>query len=219
MSLKTAKAIAGQLRQKPNSCLALPTGKTPTGCYQFLSQWSSLGQLDWSLAKCFALDDYLEAEESKSFAYYLNENLYRATNLPKQSCFNPRFCDDYDSVIAKHGGLDLAVIGIGQNGHIAFNEPGTPQHSWTHCVFLTDSTRKANAVPFGGIEFVPRKAITIGIRTILDSTKVILVANGKNKEAILNKAFSGPITEAVPASFLQLHPNLSIITDFGFEDG
>ena len=217
MSLQTAEAIANQLRMKPDSCLALPTGRTPIGCYQILSEWSRLGQLDWSKAKCFALDDYLDVEESQSFAYYLTKHLYCSTNLPKIARFNPRFCDNYDLLIAHQGGLDLAIVGIGRNGHIAFNEPGTPKESWTHCLFLTESTRKANASPFGSIASVPKRAITIGIRTILDSARVILVANGKDKKAILTKALSGTITTDVPASFLQSHLHLDLITDFDYE--
>jgi glucosamine-6-phosphate deaminase len=217
LSLKTAEAIAAQLRKKPDSCLGLPTGRTPLGCYELLSQWSRDGKLDWSQARCFALDDYLDVQEVDSFAHYLQENLYQHTNLPLEQRFNPRFSDNYDQLIADCGGLDLTVIGIGSNGHIAFNEPGTPRHSWTNCIWLTESTRQANAAFFSYPYNIPNRAVTMGIATILASRQLILIANGERKQEILSQALNGPRTSEVPASYLQEHHNLQIFTDFDYQ--
>lgn len=216
VSLKAAEAIARLLTDKPNAAIGLPTGRTPLGCYKLLAEWSKSGKLDWSRAKCFALDDYLDAQESKSFAHYLEENLYKHTNLPSQSKFNPRFCDDYDALIADVGGLDLTLVGIGHNGHVAFNEPGTPLSSWTHCLLLTESTRTANSSFFGTLDQTPRRAITMGISTILASRQIILLASGMDKQKIMHSAFYGAIGTDVPASFLQNHFNVNVITDFDY---
>lgn len=214
LSLNAAEAVAEQLRAKPESCFGLPSGRSPLGCYQLLSQWSRQGTLDWSRARCFALDDYLDAEESKSFTTYLEENLYKHTNLPREGRLNPRYCNDYDGLIAGSGGLDLTIVGIGRNGHVAFNEPGTPRQSWTHCVWLTASTMEANASYFGGQELVPRLAVTMGLETILQSRKVLLLVSGAHKKEILDRALSTPPTKDIPASFLQEHRALQILVDF-----
>ncbi len=217
MSLRVAEAMAGQLRAKPDSTLGLPAGRTPLGCYRVLSEWSRLGKLDWSSAKCFGLDEYVDVADDMSFAHYLNSNLYVHTNLPVERRFNPLAVDDYESLILSEGGLDLIVVGIGRNGHIAFNEPGTPRLSWTHCTWLTESTRQANAAIFGSSDKVPITALTMGLQTILNARRVVLVASGEQKHSILNLALSGEVTPDVPASFLQEHPNLEVFTDFQFQ--
>jgi glucosamine-6-phosphate deaminase len=214
MSLNVAEAIARQLKIKPDSNFGLPTGRSPVGCYQILSGLSQEGALDWSRTKCFALDDYLDVDEEQSFHYFLESNLYRQTNLPQQNRFSPKYQDNYDQLIADQGGLDLCVLGLGTNGHIAFNEPGTPQLSWTHCHWLTQSTREANASAFGSVDKVPTRAITIGIETILASKSIILIASGEKKKTALTKALSGEITGQVPASFLALHPQVKVFRDF-----
>lgn len=214
MSLEVAESIARQLKEKPDSRLALPTGRSPIGCYRFLAEWSAAGALDWSSAQCFALDDYIDVEESHSFQTFLTEHLYRHTNLPQANRHNPRECDDYDALIAEFGGLDMVVLGLGTNGHIAFNEPGTPSESWTHCMWLTESTRAANASEFGSIDRVPTKAVTMGLKTILSSRKIILVASGERKRPILQQALTGGVTNIIPGSFLALHPRLKVVADF-----
>ncbi len=214
MSLNVAEAIARQLKVKPDSNFGLPTGRSPVGCYQILSQWSQSGTLDWSRTKCFALDDYIDVDEKQSFHYFLESNLYQKTNLKEEHRFSPKYFDNYDQVIAEQGGLDLCVLGLGTNGHIAFNEPGTPQLSWTHCHWLTQSTREANAGAFGTVEKVPTRAITIGIETILASRSIILIASGEKKRTALTKALSGEVTAQIPASFLALHPQVTVFRDF-----
>jgi glucosamine-6-phosphate deaminase len=214
LSSKVAQAIAEQLKQKPDSCFALPTGRSPMGCYSLLSQMSSKKLLDWSRAKCFALDDYLDIEEALSFDHFLQDHLYSHTNLAPQNCHNPRSVDDYDALIGKCGGLDLTILGLGGNGHIAFNEPGTPLDSWTHCIELTESTRQANESYFEEAKMVPFFAVTVGIATILASRKIILIASGEHKRDILEKAMSGKVDPLIPASFLNLNPNVAIVADF-----
>jgi glucosamine-6-phosphate deaminase len=209
-----ADLIGSQLKTKPDSTFGLPTGKSIAGCYQILMAKSSENLLDWSGAKCFALDDYLEVEESYSFQTFLTSRLYRYTNINPKHCFNPRFQDNYDQLIASCGGLDLCVLGLGGNGHIAYNEPGTPEASWTHCLWLSDSTKMANSEYFRGSQKQASLAITMGIATILASLKIILVATGKGKKEILAKALSGAPCADLPASFLTLHPNLTVVTDF-----
>jgi glucosamine-6-phosphate deaminase len=216
LSLDMATAIAKQLKEKPDSNLGLPTGASPLGAYKLLSQWSKEKQLDWSKCRCFALDEYLEADAEETFAYYLEHNLYQNTNVAAQNKFNPAENDNYDALIASFGGLDLTILGIGQNGHIAFNEPGTPQHSFTHCTFLAESTRKANQTFFPEGEKVPKKAVTMGIETILNSKRIVLVASGEKKKEILEKALQGEVDVQIPASFLSLHEHVTVLSDFEY---
>ncbi len=214
LSLRVAGAVKKLIVDNPSACLGLPTGRTPAGCYRLLSGWSQDGRLDWRQVKCFALDEYIDAPERASFKSYLERNLYGNTNLPATSRFCPALVDNYDELIALHGGLDLTILGIGGNGHIAFNEPGTPLHSWTHGIFLAEATRQANAEFFDRKESIPTRAVTMGIQTILTSRKIILIASGAQKRDILVRALEGRVTPEVPASFLQLHANVEVITDF-----
>jgi glucosamine-6-phosphate deaminase len=124
--------------------------------------------------------------------------------------------DDYDGLIASEGGLDLTLLGIGTNGHIAFNEPGTPLNSWTHSILLTESTRKANQSYFDESTSVPYRAVTMGIQTILSSKKLILIVSGEKKRAILERALLGEVDRNIPASYLSLHPHVTVLTDFDF---
>lgn len=217
LSQELAETIVKQLEEKPDSCFGMPTGRTPLGCYGLLSHWSEVRELDWSKAHCFQLDEYIDpADESMTFEFFLEQNLLKHTNMQPSKRFNPRHFENSDAVIAEHGGLDLTVLGIGSNGHIAFNEPGTVKQSWTHCLWLTESTRESNASYFGGQPHVPRKAVTMGLETILSSRKLILIVSGEKKRAILERALLGPVTTDVPASFLSLHPHVTVITDFDF---
>lgn len=215
MSLAAAEAIAAQLRVKPDSCLGLPTGRSPVGCYQLLARWSVENGIDWSQSSCFALDDYIGAGSDEiTFQNFLETNLYRFTNLPADRKFNPRFVDDYDALIASKGGLDLVVLGLGSNGHIAFNEPGTPTRSWTHCIWLTESTRQANQSYFRSGTVIPETAVTMGIATIMASRKILLIVSGEQKKQLLQTIENSSLDENIPATFLRTHPQLSILCDF-----
>jgi glucosamine-6-phosphate deaminase len=134
--------------------------------------------------------------------------------VKSENLFNPRQVDNYDLLIEQEGGLDLTLLGIGTNGHIAFNEPGTPLDSWTHSVLLTESTRRANQAYFSQATSVPHKAITMGIRTILSSKKLILIVSGEKKRDILERALLDEVNPQIPASYLSLHPHVTVLTDF-----
>lgn len=215
LSRIVAKSVIDLIKAKPDACLGLPTGRTPLLCYQYLSEESQKGEIDWSGVRAFGLDEYLDAEERHSFRYFLNENLYKNTNLKYENKHNPLYHNDYDELIAKCGGLDLCILGLGRNGHIAFNEPGTPVLSWTHSIVLDECTRQANAEFFQGGS-IPTKAVTMGISTILSSRQLILMVSGANKKEILTRAMRGPISSDVPASFLQTHDNLMVLADFDY---
>ncbi len=202
-----AEHVQKQIKEKPDSRLALPAGNTPRGCYELLGRASQNKELDWRQIKSFALDDYLDADETHTFQHFFETQLYRFTNLPSAGKFNPRFVDNYDQLIADCGGIDLCMLGLGVNGHIAFNEPPTCAASWTHCVFLTETTRKINsrdfadkivsadsvspagahAAPLQGpgitnsVDLVPKRAISMGIATILASKRIILAVSGEQK--------------------------------------
>lgn len=238
LSKRVARAVADQIARKPDSNLGLPTGQSPLLTYAILAAWSSgsstgpLGlmsvsegdldadapAIDWSGVQCFALDEYLEVDYKHTFQAFLEEHLYSLINLPLNNRLSPATSENYDEVIESCGGLDLTILGIGNNGHIAFNEPGTAQSSWTHCAWLDESTRLANQTAFGGdMAAVPHRCITMGLQTIFASKHIILMASSERKRDIVERAFNGPITIDVPASILQLHPNLDVWTDFEFE--
>jgi glucosamine-6-phosphate deaminase len=235
--LIVAKQIQDQIKNKSDSHLALPAGHSPRGYYKLLAQASVHNEINWRQVLCFALDEYLDINEAQSFQSFLENHLYRFTSLPATARFNPRLYDDYDQLIAQHGGIDLCLLGLGANGHIAFNEPPTPPTSWTHCVFLTNATREANKdafvsgnfptvkpgtasgdISYGSLDAVPRRAVSVGIATILASKRIILAVSGEHKKEALKRAlYEKPGTDC-PASFLTVHPNLFIITDFAFDD-
>ncbi|MBY0359330.1 MAG: glucosamine-6-phosphate deaminase [Candidatus Obscuribacterales bacterium] len=216
LSQQTAELIRDLVQTKPNACLGLPTGRTPMEFYRLLSQWSQQGKIDWAQTSCFQLDEYFDTNPEHSYRNYLILNLYRNTNLSPDRLYNPMITDDYDALITAKGGLDLTVLGLGRNGHIAFNEPGTPLNTWTHSLWLAESTRKANAEFFDDGCRVPTRAVSMGLQTILSSRRLILIVSGEEKREILQKALRGEITSSLPASFLQLHKDLLVLTDFDY---
>lgn len=212
-SEKAARQVAEQIRMKPNSNLGLPTGRTPVLMYEYLVKLTRDDGLDWSGVNCFALDEYFDAPTEHSFQTYLETNLYSKIGLAKTNQHNPATSDDYDSVIAQHGGLDLTILGIGGNGHIAFNEPGTPMLSFTQCILLDESSRAVLSSTFGSLEATPTKAVTMGISTLLSSRKIIMLAFGADKKEVVERALSNGINPEIPASFLKLHDNVAVLTD------
>lgn len=215
LSKIVAKVVADLVKEKPDACIGLPTGRTPTLCYQYLSQSSRAAEINWQDVRCFGLDEYVDADVKHSFHRFLQDNLYINTNVREKNLYNPMLCDDYDQTIAKAGGLDLCILGLGRNGHIAFNEPGTPLNSWTHSVWLSESTRQANAEFFLGGK-IPTRAVTMGLSTILASRRIILMVTGVGKKDILTQAMRGPVSSSVPASFLQDHDNVMVLADFDY---
>lgn len=224
LSRKVANIISAQIILKPNSVLGLATGSTPIGTYKQLIEWYKKGDLDFSKVQTINLDEYcgLPGDNSQSYRYFMNQNLFDHINIDKANTHVPNGlatdleeeCKRYDKLIHDLGGIDIQLLGIGLNGHIGFNEPDLSFEKTTHIVDLDDSTIAANSRFFASIDEVPKKAITMGIKSIMQSKKVILVANGPEKREILEKALHGPVNPTVPASILQFHPDLTVVYSF-----
>ena len=213
--------IATQVKEKPNCVLGLATGSSPLGTYKNLADMCAKGELDFSKATSVNLDEYvgLDGSNDQSYRYFMNTNLFSKINIDISKTFVPNGCADdlkaecarYDELIASLGGIDIQLLGIGLDGHIGFNEPDEFFTKETHQVSLDQSTIEANARFFASINDVPKSAVTMGIGAIMNAKKVLLIANGASKKEIMQKAFYGPITPMVPASILQLHPDLTVI--------
>ena len=221
LSRKAASIIAAQVISKPKSVLGLATGSSPVGTYNCLAEGCKNGDIDFSQVTSVNLDEYvgLSGDNDQSYRYFMNKNLFTKINIPIEATHVPdgcaadliSECSEYDKLISKLGGIDLQLLGIGLDGHIGFNEPDDVFVKETHLVELDPSTIEANARFFASTDEVPRKAVTMGMGGIMQAKKVLLIANGKNKEDILKKAFYGPITPKIPASILQLHPDVTVI--------
>ena len=217
---KTAGLVAAQIHLKPNSVVAMPTGSTPIGVFEKLVEMYQRGDLDFSEVTCFNLDEYLGVpmDAPQSFHTYMCNHLLDKVNISKDNCHFPDACADridleckhYEELIESRGGIDLMFLGIGKNGHIAFNEPEAVFSVSTHVVTLTDESIRACAPDFEG-QPVPTKAVTMGIKTIMHSKKIVLAANGQSKKDIMRQALYGPITPSIPASVLQLHQDLTVV--------
>lgn len=223
MSRKAANIISAQIIMKPSCVLGLATGSTPIGTYAQLVEWYKKGDLDFSEVTTVNLDEYkgLDRNNDQSYYYFMNDNLFSKVNIDLARTFLPdgmepdsdKACADYNKIIADVGGVDLQLLGLGHNGHIGFNEPGMAFEAETHCVNLTESTMKANQRFFASMDDVPRQAYTMGIKTIMQAKKILVVVSGEDKAAIVKEAFFGPITPAVQASVLQLHNDVTIVAD------
>lgn len=223
MSRGAAGIIKQRLAEKPNIVLGLSTGHTPFGLYKELERMHQEEGLDFSEVVTFNLDEYigLDSDNPKSYYFFMHENLFSKINISKENTFIPygmvrnleKHCEWYEKTIKAKHGIDLMILGIGTNGHIGFNEPGSNFNSLTRAVDLSEKTRKDNSRFFNSIEEVPKQAITMGISTIMASRECLLLASGRNKTEIIKKALYGPVTEQVPASVLQNHPNLTVILD------
>ena len=223
MSRKAADVLAAQVLLKPNSVLGLATGSTPIGLYKSLIERYNNGELDFSAVRTVNLDEYrgLPADNDQSYNYFMHHNLFDHINIKPENTHLPngletdaeKECARYDEVIAAQGGVDVQLLGIGHNGHIGFNEPADHFPTGTHLVDLQQSTIEANKRFFASIDDVPRQAYTMGIRTIMSAKCILLVASGKDKAEIVKKSFFGPVTPQVPASILQLHPNVILAGD------
>ena len=221
LSRKAADLIAAQILLKPDCVLGLATGSTPIGTYQNLVKKYEQGDLDFSKLTTFNLDEYLglTGDHPQSYRYFMNDNLFNHVNVRPEYTHVPDGCSAdpkafgqaYDQAIADMGGIDLQLLGIGTNGHIAFNEPADIFVAETHTVTLKQSTIEANKRFFNSIDEVPTQAITMGMGSIMKAKKVLLIADGPAKKEAIEKSFYGPITPEVPASILQLHPDLTVI--------
>ena len=208
LSSTVADIVEQQLKEEPLSRLCLPTGSTPLGLYEELVN----RELDWSSVMTFNLDVYLmNVNHPQSYQSYMRKNLFDRINIYPTLCRYPdRNTREYEQKIKGLGGIDLCILGIGTNGHIAFNEPGSSFDSRTRVVVLDEQTIKDNSRFFDSIEDVPTQAITMGLGTIMESKKIVLMVNSVNKLNILNVAINGEVTESVPASILQRHDNVEV---------
>ena len=223
MSRKAANIISAQIIIKPDSVLGLATGSTPIGTYDQLVEWYNKGDLDFSQVTTVNLDEYrgITKEDSHSYYYFMREKLFSRVNINPEKTFIPdgmdkdaaHACKSYDEIIKKCGGIDLQLLGLGHNGHIGFNEPGTAFEAQTHLVELTETTKKANRRFFENEENVPSQAYTMGIKSIMQAKKIVVVVSGKDKAEALYAAVKGPITPNVQASVLQLHNDVTIVAD------
>ncbi|KPU27374.1 glucosamine-6-phosphate deaminase [Caloranaerobacter sp. TR13] len=223
MSRKAANIVASQIILKPDSVIGLATGDTPKGMYRELIRLYNNGDIDFANIKTFNLDEYygLPKENPQSYHYYMMENLFNHVNIKKENIHIPngmtesieKECEEYEKKIQQAGGIDLQVLGIGRNGHIGFNEPDLKFEAKTHLVELDEDTIKANSRFFNSIQEVPTKAISMGIKTIMHARKILLLASGKEKAEAIYKAVKGKIIPEVPASVLQLHPDVIVIAD------
>jgi len=223
MSKEGARIVAELMRKKPDCVLGFATGSTPLGMYKELIRLHQNEGLDFSKVTTFNLDEYvgIPPEHDQSYHYFMWENLFKFVNV------NPRYvhipmgmaedisahCDWYEAQIKKFGGIDLQILGIGANGHIAFNEPGSSLGSRTRIKTLTGTTREANARFFKSPEEVPKYAITMGVGTIMDAKALLLLASGEAKAAAIKATVEGPITAMVPATIVQMHQHATVIVD------
>jgi glucosamine-6-phosphate deaminase len=223
MSQLAASMIERQLLRKPSSVLGLATGSTPVGTYQALVRKHKEEGLDFSKVITFNLDEYLDLPPShpQSYRYFMDHHLFSHINVDPKNVHVPyghageveEFCDWYEEEIRRAGGIDIQLLGIGADGHIAFNEPGSSLGSRTRLKTLTEQTIEDNARFFDKHEEVPRFAITMGVGTILEAREILLLANGEKKADIVAEAIEGPITAQVSASALQMHRHVTVILD------
>jgi len=223
MSIIGAKIISDTVKANPGCVLGLATGTTPLGVYEKLASEYRAGKLDFSGVRTVNLDEYcgISPENKNSYRYFMNKNLFEKINIKLSNTAVPRgdtddlenICREYDAHIDSLGGIDLQLLGIGHDGHIGFNEPSDHFSAGTHITELTPMTIKANSRLFESEEDVPKRAITMGIRSIIQSKKILMLVSGNDKKEILKRFLYGPITPQVPASILQLHSNVTVVTD------
>jgi glucosamine-6-phosphate deaminase len=221
LSHQAANILAAQITMKPKSVLGLATGSSPVGIYRDLIERYNNGDLDFSEITSVNLDEYvgLDGSNDQSYRYFMQKHLFDHVNIRPECTFVPngiaedldKECAEYDARIKALGGIDLQVLGIGLDGHIGFNEPGDTFVNETHVIDLHESTIRANARFFANENEVPKQAVTMGMASIMQAKKIVLIANGKAKKDVMQKAFYGPITPQLPASILQLHPDLTVI--------
>ena len=216
-----AQQYVALLKRKPNAILGGATGSTPLGLYAELVRLNKAGEISFKDASSFNMDEYvgLDGTHDQSYRYFMDHNLFDHIDIDKSRTRVPSGIDvsdpaAYDKEIEAAGGVDLQLLGIGNNGHIGFNEPGTPFGSLTHIVELTESTREANKRFFKSIDEVPTHAVTMGVKTVMQARSIILMAIGPAKAPIMKEMLQGPVTENVPASVLQLHPDVTVYMDY-----
>ena len=223
LSLKVAELVKSQILNRPESVLGLATGSTPLGLYDNLIVMHKSGEIDFSGVKTFNLDEYcgLSNDHPQSYYQFMQRHLFQHVNLKSENTHMPpppiednfMDCQAYDNLILQNNGIDLQVLGIGRNGHIGFNEPGTSFSSRTHVVQLHEQTRTANARFFSSVDEVPKEAVTMGIKTIMRAKKILLIISGQSKQQAVYQLVFSPVDEKFPASVLQLHPDVTVLAD------
>ena len=223
MSRKAANILSAQVIMKPDCVLGLATCSTPIGTYEKLVEWYEKGDLDFSKVTSVNLDEYkgLDRANDQSYYYFMHEHLFNHVNIKEENTNVPngmepdadKECARYEELIRSLGGVDLQLLGLGHNGHIGFNEPAEAFDKTTHCVDLTESTIEANKRFFASAEDVPRQAYTMGIGTIMQAKKILIIVSGEDKADIVRDAFFGPVTPQVPASILQMHSDVTLVAD------
>lgn len=220
---KAANIISAQIIMKPSCVLGLATGSTPQGAYKQLVEWYCKGDVDFAKVRTVNLDEYKDISRNNPNSYYtfMQNNLFSHVNINQNNIYLPNGmaedskaeCLRYNGIIESLGGIDLLLLGIGENGHIGFNEPGDTFEKEVHLVELTESTKKANSRFFTSLNEVPSYAYTIGMKTIMQAKSILLIAFGEKKANALIHAFYGTITPSLPASILQLHNNVTVVAD------
>ena len=223
MSAAAANIMAEQIKAKPNSVLGLATGSTPVGMYKKLIEMNAAGEIDFSDITTVNLDEYypIDPANNQSYRYFMNDNLFDHINIDKERtnvlyglAEDPdKECERYEQLIKDLGGIDIQVLGIGQNGHIAFNEPEENLYLNTHKTALTESTIQANSRFFSEGEIMPTASLTMGMGTIFAAKKIILLINGKSKKAAFEQLLNDRFSTSCPATILKLHPDVTVICD------
>lgn len=223
MSRKAANVVSAQVILKSNAVLGLATGATVLGTYEQLVKWYQKGDIDFSFVKTVNLDEYigLSSRNQQSYRQYMEVNFFRDINVLPQNTHLPNGmakdleeeCRRYDQLIEFLGGIDLQLLGLGHNGHIGFNEPDQAFEKQTHCVELKESTIQANTHFFEVESAVPKRALTMGIKSIMQANRILLCVSGTQKSLVLKQVLTGPVTPSVPGSILQMHPNLTVVAD------
>ncbi|MGG3855824.1 glucosamine-6-phosphate deaminase [Caldifermentibacillus hisashii] len=228
LSERAAKIVIETVQKKPNAVLGLATGSTPIGLYNELIDDHAKNGTSYRKICTFNLDEYvgLEGSHPQSYLYFMRQHLFNHIDILSENTFIPngkaedmmKECERYEELIKEKGGIDLQILGIGQNGHIGFNEPGTSFSSRTHIIQLTESTRQANSRFFSSMDEVPTHAVTVGIQTIMESRKILLLISGQAKMEAFKRLLSDEIDECFPASVLKLHNDATVITDIAFDN-
>lgn len=222
MSITVAEMVREQIKNNPKLILGLATGSTPEGTYRELIEMNEKGEIDFSEITTFNLDEYigLDNEDPTSYNFFMHDKLFNHINIKEENIFIPpsnpidleKACKDYDDMIDEKGGIDFQILGIGENGHIAFIEPASELNIKTSIAKLTDDTIEVNSRFFDSIDEVPKTAISMGIGSIMRAKKIVLMANGKNKSEIIKKLLSTKtISTEIPGSMLLLHPNVTFV--------
>ena len=222
LSKLIAEEFIKVINNKPNAVLGLATGTSPLGVYANLVKANKEGRVSFKRCTTFNLDEYvgLEGTHNQSYRYFMNDNLFNHIDINKENTNvllgvgdYKAFMNKYDDMIKQAGGIDIQILGIGSDGHIAFNEPGTSFDSLTHETELTEQTIKDNSRLFNDISEVPTRAVTMGLKSIMNAKKIVLIATGKNKAKAVYGLIKGPISEDMPCSILQKHPDVTVYVD------